>query len=269
MKDLKALLVLCTLYAIIGSSTQAGEKAKTSSSEETKEVKTSQTLQRGHYVTDPRFTKVDKNYYGENYLSMLLRFYNEEQSGYVGLVWHSKKYTNEYERERVELLARIEAFSGSSIYPLILKYDLHPDPYDVVATAGESWGRDLDTNDFKSLMDVVAAWGHYIAEFEAIYELAPKEDLPLLKMLTLHEPLSIAYADLEIAGKNGMDTLAAYMDAQRGALKSWIADNPDYMTENGPTEYHTAEPNRNEVHKGYYFMWLIEEAEAAAAEAAK
>ncbi|NQY12183.1 MAG: hypothetical protein HRT71_22030 [Flavobacteriales bacterium] len=264
MKTLNLLLAAILISTfIVGCSTQATEESADASSTETEVAKT-QTLQRGHYVTDPRFTKVDTNYYGENYLSMLLRFYNEEQSGYGGLVWHSKSYSDPYQLERVELLARIEAYSGSSVYPLILKYDLHPDTYDYVAAAGESWGHDLDTNDFTSLMEVVAAWGHYIAEFEAIYELAPEEDLPLLKMLTWHEPLSIDFAKLELDGKSGLDTLAAYMGDQEAALEEWIANNPGYMTENGPTEFRREEPNREDVHEGYYYMWLIDEQEAAA-----
>ena len=224
-------------------------------------VKKSQTVQRGHHITDPRFTETFGDY-DENYLSMLVRFYNSEQAGYVGLLWHSKSYTDTAEISRINLIARIESYSGATIFPLLLKYGLKADNYQEVAFDGEWWGDQLDTNDYQSFMKVVANWGHYTEEFDWIYRLAPEEDMPLLKALTWHEPLSITFAEMELRGEDGRDTLASYIEYQREALEDWLENNPDYLTENGVTEYHIEEPRREEVSDKYYYMWLIAETEA-------
>ena len=253
------------LFAIIIVCASSCTEQKTVEPDAGDFVKKSKTVQRGHYITDPRFTETYGDY-DENYLSMLVRFYNSEQAGYVGLLWHSKSYTDTAEISRINLIARIESYSGATIFPLLLKYGLAADNYQAVAFDGEWWGDQLDTNDYQSFMKVVANWGHYTEEFEWIYRLAPEEDMPLLKALTWHEPLSITFAEMELRGEDGRDTLASYIEYQREALEDWLENNPDYLTENGVTEYHIEEPRREEVSDKYYYMWLIEEAEAAAKE---
>ena len=134
----------------------------------------------------------------KQYLDTLLQYYEEEVSGesyFYGLADH---FDN---RDELILLAKVERHAARTIQPLLSKYGLLPRSESVLAKEGmEDVARHtlMKWQEFVSYM--VDRYPKYLDDFAALEDMAPAEDLRLLRKLTAHEVAAIEFANREASG---------------------------------------------------------------------
>ena len=118
------------------------------------------------------------------------------------------------EREKFALLAEVERRAADVVRPLIEKHGLIPRHESVLKALGEAHvERHRHYSWMEMMAYMVARYPAYLDEFEALERLAPKDDIPALKLLTHHEVLAIDFAKKEIAlDPDSTASLREYLD---------------------------------------------------------
>ena len=132
------------------------------------------------------------------YLQTLLRYYEEEISGEAYFYALADHFA---ERDKIILLARIERHAAQAIEPLLAKYGLKPRHESVLRDLGRSYLKLHQSYSWIEFMNyMVDRYPDYLDDFNALEEMAPKEDLAALNLLTAHEVAVIDFAKKELAG---------------------------------------------------------------------
>lgn len=135
------------------------------------------------------------------YLETLQLYYEEEIEGEAYFDAIAERLTDPDEREKMHLMARVEAVAAASVAPLLRKHGLTPRPAAELQASGRASAAEV-TKDYATL---IAEWRRsfpaYMDDFERLEAMAPPEDLPALRVLTAHEVAAIAYLDLEDEGQ--------------------------------------------------------------------
>jgi dimethylamine/trimethylamine dehydrogenase len=145
------------------------------------------------------------------YLDTLLRYYEEEISGeayFYALADHFD------ERDKMILLAKTERVAAQAIEPLLEKYGLVPKGDSELKDLGQSHVGLHQSYSWSQFMTyVVERYPGYLDDFAALEQMAPKEDLPALNILTNHEVAVIDFAEKELRGDPGSLTpLKRYLE---------------------------------------------------------
>lgn len=136
-----------------------------------------------------------------DYLKTLLLYHEEEVMGeayFYGLIGH---FSEAHEKEKLDLLARMERYAAESVRPLLEKYGLAPRPDEELAAIGK---QSIDRHARLTWPEFVTYMANrypaYMDEFHALENMGPEEDQPYLKALTNHETAAISFANRELAG---------------------------------------------------------------------
>lgn len=148
------------------------------------------------------------------YLKTLLEYYEEEVMGEAYFHGLAEHIGGAAERGKLVLLAAVERRAAEVVRPLLDRHGLVPRDAAVLEALGATHverHRRYGWMDFMAHM--IARYPAYVAEFEALERLAPEDDLPALKLLALHEVVSIDFANKEIAGDpDSLASIREYLD---------------------------------------------------------
>ncbi len=148
------------------------------------------------------------------YLKTLLDYYEEEVMGVAYFNGLAEHIDGGAERGKLTLLAKVERRAAEAVRPLLGKHGLVPRDESVLESLGASHVERHQGYSWTEFVAYMAArYPAYLDEFEALERLAPEDDLPLLKVLTDHEVVAIAFASKEIAGDpDSLAPLRQYLD---------------------------------------------------------
>jgi len=149
----------------------------------------------------------------QTYLDTLLLYYEEEVEGEAYFQTLAEMAKKPDQRNKLQLLAKVEHHAASVTYPLIRKYALTPRSNTILFQSGQDQAQAA----FKLWGDLLAEMARtfpgYVDDFLALEAMAPPEDLPCLKLLTAHEVAAVAFLDLELSGTRGsVAPLNAYLE---------------------------------------------------------
>ena len=115
------------------------------------------------------------------------------------------------EHAKLTLLAEVERRVVDVLRPLVKKHGGEPRDDAVLLAIGERDAKPhLDLGWAELMASIVAGYPAYVEAFEALERMAPEGDRPALRLLTLHEVATVAFATKEIAGEG--DSLAPIED---------------------------------------------------------
>ncbi len=131
------------------------------------------------------------------YLKMLLDYYEEEIGGIAYFKALADLCDDPDHKAKMSLLAEVEAHTADIVAPLLERYGLTPRGVEIlhaegtatVATGPQDWDG--------MIADMRRIFPGYIADFERLERMAPPQDLPILKRMTEHEVVAIAFLELE------------------------------------------------------------------------
>ncbi len=134
------------------------------------------------------------------YLRTLLDYYEEEIGGIAYFQGLADICTDPDQKAKMTLLAQVEQHTADIVAPLIERYGLTPRSQDVLAAEGAADAR-RGPQDWGGLIaHMRKVFPGYIADFERLERMAPPQDLPILKRMTEHEVVAIAFLELEAKG---------------------------------------------------------------------
>ncbi len=152
------------------------------------------------------------------YLSTLLLYHEEEVMGEAYFRELRQHFERDDQRDKLDLLSRVERVAAESIRPLIERYRLVPRPGPELAAAGLAWIGRHKTFDWRDFVaDMAERYPQYLLDFEALERMAPDEDRPAIRILNEHEVAAIEFARMELAGNpDSAAPLVRYIDAGPG-----------------------------------------------------
>ncbi len=144
---------------------------------------------------------VDLGIKPSGYLDTLRLYYEEEIMGEAYFYGLAEHFNGPGEREKLILLAEVERHAAETIRPLLQKHNLLPRTDKELKPFGQKWVDQHGQWSWNELMtDIVVRYPDYLDDFAALENMAPKEELPPLKILTEHEVVAIEFANREVAG---------------------------------------------------------------------
>ncbi len=152
------------------------------------------------------------------YLSTLLLYHEEEVMGEAYFRGLRQHFERDDQREKLDLLSRVERVAAESVRPLIERYRLVPRSDPELAAAGLAWIGRHKTFDWRDFVaDMAERYPQYLLDFEALEKMAPEEDRPAIRILNGHEVAAIEFARKELAGNpDSAAPLVRYIDAGPG-----------------------------------------------------
>ena len=155
------------------------------------------------------------------YLETLLLYHEEEIMGEAYFRGLKRHFERDDQREKLDLLSRVERVAAESVRAPIERHGLVPRPDAELAEIGVAWiGRHetLDWRDF--VADMAERYPKYLLDFEALERMAPEEDRPAIRVLNDHEVAAIEFARKELAGDpDSAAPLARYIEAGPGGSR--------------------------------------------------
>ena len=152
------------------------------------------------------------------YLSTLLLYHEEEVMGEAYFRELGQYFRSDDQREKLDLLSRVERVAAESVRPLIERHRLVPRPDSELVAAGLAWIGRHETFEWRDFIaDMVERYPQYLLDFAALEEIAPEEDRPFIRVLNEHEVAAIDFAREELAGNpDSTAPLVRYIDAGPG-----------------------------------------------------
>jgi dimethylamine/trimethylamine dehydrogenase len=149
----------------------------------------------------------------DEYLKTLLLYYEEEIMGEGYFLALSKYFDEKHEQDKMVVMAQVESYAAKAVLPLLKKYNLKSRAMIDLRLMGEQGVAKVRGLSWKEFMlQICNKYPDYLTEFTNLENMAPKADLPLLKVLTHHEVVAIEFAKLEINGsKKSIEPLTEYM----------------------------------------------------------
>jgi dimethylamine/trimethylamine dehydrogenase len=137
---------------------------------------------------------------GPTYRETLLRYYEEEIAGEAYFRALAARLPAPAHKHAMTLLADVEAHCAAIVAPLLARHGLNAKPAaDLIAEGradAESGPQDWDG----LIARMRATFPGYIADFLRLEAMAPVADLPVLKRMTEHEVVAVAFLEAEAAG---------------------------------------------------------------------
>ena len=134
----------------------------------------------------------------EEYLDTLLRYFEDEVSGEAYFYGLAEYFV---ERKKTILLARVERRAAETVRPLLDKYGLQPRDESVIHDQGKGYVKVHQSYSWHDFMNhIIKRYPGYLDDFKRLEDMAPREDLPALNLLTEHEIAVIDFAKMELAG---------------------------------------------------------------------
>ncbi|MEO1600282.1 MAG: FAD-dependent oxidoreductase [Pseudomonadota bacterium] len=134
------------------------------------------------------------------YHETLLRYYEEELAGEVYFRALADRLTDPAHKQAMTLMADVEAHCAAIVAPLIARYDLTPQPAASLDASGRAEA-DAGPQDWDGLIaQMRETFPGYIGDFLRLEAMAPEADRPVLKRMTEHEVVAIAFLEAEAAG---------------------------------------------------------------------
>ena len=149
----------------------------------------------------------------EKYLKTLLLYYEEEIMGEGYFFALSSYFGEKHQQDKMILMAEVESYAANAVLPLLKKYNLKARASNDLRLMGKRGVAKVQGLSWKEFMfQICNKYPSYLTEFENLENMAPKIDLPLLKILTDHEVAAIEFAKLEIDGsKKSIKPLTKYL----------------------------------------------------------
>ena len=118
------------------------------------------------------------------------------------------------------LMAEVERYAAEAVRPLLEKYALTPRTDEELGPEGGTWVIEGGMPEWPVIItDIADRYIDYIAEFEALENMAPDTDRPMLKILTDHEFAAIEFGKLEVArSPKSAEPLHRYLETG----KAWL-----------------------------------------------
>lgn len=163
-------------------------------------------------VAPPTFGQTNKKA-EPGYLETLLQYYEEEIAGEAYFRALAERLPEPAQKQAMELLGDVEAHCAAIVAPLIKRYGLTPQD---AATLVESGRADAarGPQDWAGLTAFMRAiFPGYIAEFLRLEAKAPPADRPVLRRMTEHELVAVAFLEAEkIGAEDSTAPLRRYLD---------------------------------------------------------
>lgn len=135
------------------------------------------------------------------YLKTLLDYYEAEVMGEAYFRGLADLADDPAEKDKLALLAAVEKHAAAAVVPLLDKHDLTPRSEAELKAIGKTQVEHYGDYDWMALVDhMLVRFPGYVDDFENLERMAPKADLPELEFLTLHEVVTIDFANMEKAG---------------------------------------------------------------------
>ncbi|MEM9139696.1 MAG: hypothetical protein AAGB15_07675 [Pseudomonadota bacterium] len=154
-----------------------------------------------------------------DYLPTLLQYYEEEIAGEAFFQELADRLPEQHQKEKMRLLADVEARTAAIVHPLLLRYGLTPKDTAALMTEGKG-GADSVPQDWDALIGYMAdKFPDYIDDFKRLEAMAPDADRPLLEQMTEHEVAAIEFLERERAGRtDATEPLTRFLSATVDAL---------------------------------------------------
>lgn len=134
------------------------------------------------------------------YLKTLLDYYEEEIGGVAYYEALAEICTMPEQKEKMRILARVEQHTVDIVKPLIDRYGLTPRASDIICAEGSADAQ-KGPQDYDGMIAYMRRiFPSYIADFERLERMAPPQDIPILKRMTDHEVVAVAFLELEAKG---------------------------------------------------------------------
>ncbi|MGF1444827.1 MAG: FAD-dependent oxidoreductase [Pikeienuella sp.] len=134
------------------------------------------------------------------YLATLLQYYEEEIAGEVYFRALADRLSEPKHKRAMSLLAQVEAHCAAIVEPLIRRYGLVPKPLPELIASGTA-DADRGPQDWDGMIaDMRATFPGYIGDFLRLEAMAPEPDRAVLKRMTEHEVVAVAFLEAEAAG---------------------------------------------------------------------
>ncbi len=141
----------------------------------------------------------DRKTVDAKYLETLQTYYEEEVAGEAWFRTLADLFEGP-RRDKMLLLAEVERHTAEIVRPLIDAYGITPKSVESLRTEGREQARE-SAQDWNGLLDEMRKdFPQYVAEFEALEAMAPQADRAILKRMTEHEVVAIAFLEREAAG---------------------------------------------------------------------
>ena len=134
------------------------------------------------------------------YHKTLLDYYEEEIMGEAYFRGLARLFESAGAGEKLLLLAQVERRTADIMEPLLRKYDLKPREETVLLDLGTAQAEKEKRSWPEFVEYMIKRFPAYIDDFERLERLAPKVDLPALKVVTEHEVVAIEFAEKEFSG---------------------------------------------------------------------
>jgi dimethylamine/trimethylamine dehydrogenase len=139
------------------------------------------------------------------YRQTLLDYYEEEIAGVAYFDALADICTDPAHKAKMSLLARVEQHTVAIVAPLIAQYGLAPRDQQTLMSEGIVDARN-GPQDWEGMIATMRrTFPGYIADFERLERLAPSQDVAILKRMTRHEVVAIAFLELEAKGDPDAD----------------------------------------------------------------
>jgi hypothetical protein len=147
------------------------------------------------------------------YRDQLLAAYEGEVIGCTFFSELAKAAESADAKRKLHFLAGLETRTAALLAPLMERHNLTPRPMpDLVAEGVRDAGRYAGLSWPALNAKFAADFPPYVDEFVATEALAPSRDLPVCKLVTLHEIALVEFAREEMAGTGfGMGHLQSYL----------------------------------------------------------
>jgi len=134
------------------------------------------------------------------YLRLLLLYYEEEIMGQGYFDALASANADPDQHAKLVLLGQVERHAANMVVALLGAYGLRPrDEAGLLSQGAAGADRHKNLGWVEFIHDMATSYPRFIIEFENLERLAPDADRPALKRLTLHEVLTIDFAERELA----------------------------------------------------------------------
>jgi dimethylamine/trimethylamine dehydrogenase len=134
------------------------------------------------------------------YLKTLLDYYEEEIGGIAYFETLAEICDVPEQKAKLRMLAQVEQHTADIVAPLLKRYGLTPRDTQILISEGTADAR-KGPQDWDGMIAYMRkAFPSYIADFEGLERMAPPQDVAILKRMTEHEVVAIAFLELEAKG---------------------------------------------------------------------
>ena len=141
---------------------------------------------------------MNASHLNQQYINTLVQYYEEEVSGEAYFLELAKHFD---QKLQLQLLAKVEKHAAEIMTPLLEKYSAKPRAKNILAQEGKAdVAKYVGMKWSEFIRHMVDFYPSYLDDFTALENMAPNEDVSILKRLTEHEIATIDFAKRESFG---------------------------------------------------------------------